>query len=201
MHLLRQHRHDVRPAPAARSRRCSRRSRRHCGQQLGAVSLQVEQALRCAGVALVGNVVGAACKGVDGPHRRTQGRLDLQAYRAELLAAVAPAAPAATPAAGGWRWPHIMPVLAQQVQVWQLPQEPLLHLLDAFEQDVRRTASGQWYADLPELLGYCSRSANPVGRLLLHLYGVRDERSLQQSDAICSALQPVSYTHLTLPTN
>ena len=128
----------------------------------------------------------------EGNASAAQRLLDLQAYRAELLAAVAPAASAATPAAG-LRWPHIMPALAQQVHAWQLPLEPLLHLLDAFEQDVRRTASGQLYADLPELLGYCSRSANPVGRLLLHLYGVSDERSLQQSDAICSALQLINF--------
>ena len=128
----------------------------------------------------------------EGSAGAAQRLLDLQAYRAELLAAVAPAASAATPAAG-LRWPHIMPALAQQVHAWQLPLESLLHLLDAFEQDVRRTASGQLYADLPELLGYCSRSANPVGRLLLHLYGVRDERSLQQSDAICSALQLINF--------
>ena len=48
---------------------------------------------------------------------------------------------------------------------------PLLHdLLDAFEQDVRQPR----YADRAELLDYCRRSANPVGRLLLHLYGVDD---------------------------
>jgi phytoene/squalene synthetase len=43
------------------------------------------------------------------------------------------------------------------------------------------------------LLAYCRLSANPVGRLLLHLYGVRDELSLQQSDQICSALQLINF--------
>ena len=42
------------------------------------------------------------------------------------------------------------------------------------------------YADRAELLDYCRRLANPVGLLLLHLYGVADERSLRRSDAICT---------------
>ena len=52
---------------------------------------------------------------------------------------------------------------------------PLLaDLLDAFEQDVVKTRDRAGYADRAELLDYCRRSANPVGRLLLHLYGVHD---------------------------
>jgi phytoene/squalene synthetase len=43
------------------------------------------------------------------------------------------------------------------------------------------------------VLDYCKRSANPVGRLLLHLYGVRDLDSLTQSDAICTALQLINF--------
>ena len=150
----------------------------------------------------------------EGSASAAQRLLDLQAYRAELLLALglpaqagstgpASAAPATLsrttstcPAQGhtaASRWPHIMQPLAQQVRAWNLPLEPLLHLLDAFEQDVRRTASGQPYADLPDLLDYCSHSANPIGRLLLHLYGVRDEISLRQSDAVCSALQLINF--------
>src|SRR3989344_2045239 len=44
-----------------------------------------------------------------------------------------------------------------------------------------------------ELLDYCRRSANPVGRLLLHLYGVTDAQALQESDAICTALQLINF--------
>jgi phytoene/squalene synthetase len=66
-------------------------------------------------------------------------------------------------------------------------------LLLAFEQDVHCTASGHWYADHTELLDYCSRSANPIGRLLLHLYGVSDAEALDESDAICSALQLINF--------
>jgi len=154
----------------------------------------------------------------EGNASAAQRLLDLQAYRAELLHALgvpgqagstcadparAAAAPLfnatsgttgpAAPEAAATRWPHLMQPLAQQVRAWQLPLEPLLHLLDAFEQDVRRTASGQPYADLSDLLDYCSRSAKPIGRLLLHLYGVRDEPALRQSDAICSALQLINF--------
>jgi phytoene/squalene synthetase len=47
--------------------------------------------------------------------------------------------------------------------------------------------------DRAELLDYCARSANPVGRLLLHLYRVGDALSLRQSDAICSSLQLINF--------
>src|SRR5690606_6347968 len=71
---------------------------------------------------------------------------------------------------------------------------PLLHdLISAFEQDVRHTASGHRYADTAELLDYCRLSANPVGRLLLHLWGVSDTGSLERSDRICSALQLINF--------
>jgi squalene synthase HpnC len=62
-------------------------------------------------------------------------------------------------------------------------------LLDAFEQDVRNPI----YADRAVLLDYCRRSANPVGRLLLHLYGIDDVSALRQADAVCSALQLVNF--------
>ena len=65
----------------------------------------------------------------------------------------------------------------------------LAHLLSAFEQDVVKTR----YASQAELLDYCRRSANPVGRLLLHLYTVTEAQSLAQSDCICTALQLVNF--------
>ena len=62
--------------------------------------------------------------------------------------------------------------------------------LDAVRRPARRVRAGrrqQRYADRAELLDYCRRSANPIGRLLLHLYGVADAASLRTSDAICTA--------------
>ena len=57
----------------------------------------------------------------------------------------------------------------------------------------RRTRCRRATPIAPQLLDYCRRSANPIGRLLLHLYGVADARSLAQSDAICSALQLANF--------
>ncbi len=91
------------------------------------------------------------------------------------------------------RWPGVFNPLAQVMQDFSLPSAPLLDLLNAFEQDVRFTAVGSRYLNDTELLDYCSRSANPVGRLLLHLYGVSDEVSLAQSDQICTALQLINF--------
>ena len=107
---------------------------------------------------------------------------DLALYRLDLQATAAGAAPSP-------RWQPIFLALGQVMQRFALPL-PLLHaLLDAFEQDVRDPD----YADRAALLDYCSLSANPVGRLLLHLQAIDDSASLQQSDAICSALQLINF--------
>ncbi len=107
---------------------------------------------------------------------------DLAAYRADLLA-VAQGQPASP------RWPQVFGRVQDALREHALPVPLLLDLLSAFEQDVVK----QRYTDSAELLDYCRRSANPIGRLLLHLYGVDDARSLAQSDAICSALQLANF--------
>lgn len=91
------------------------------------------------------------------------------------------------------RWSPVFEPLRAAVQEFSLPTEPLFDLLDAFRQDVEKTRDRAGYADRAELLDYCRRSANPVGRLLLHLYGVGDAESLRRSDAICSALQLINF--------
>ncbi|RMW98778.1 squalene synthase HpnC [Allofranklinella schreckenbergeri] len=90
-------------------------------------------------------------------------------------------------------WQPIMAAVHDSIARFGLPQQHFEALLDAFEQDVRKTGTGHGYADRAELLDYCARSANPVGRLVLHLHGVDDETSLQQSDAICTALQLINF--------
>jgi len=70
-----------------------------------------------------------------------------------------------------------------------LPIAPLYDLLDAFTQDVTRRR----YSDGADLLDYCRRSANPVGRLLLHLFGQTTDADLTQSDHICTALQLINF--------
>jgi phytoene synthase len=75
------------------------------------------------------------------------------------------------------------------VREHDLPLEPFRDLLDAFAQDVTKTR----YADYAELLDYCRRSANPVGRLLLHLFKRSCDTDLRQSDAICTSLQLINF--------
>lgn len=111
---------------------------------------------------------------------------DLAAYRADLQAIAAAAPPSA-------RWSAVFAPLAAVLQRHHLPVGLLDDLLSAFVQDVQKTAAAAGYADRAELLDYCCRSANPVGRLLLHLYGVSDAQALQQSDAICTALQLINF--------
>jgi squalene synthase HpnC len=70
-----------------------------------------------------------------------------------------------------------------------LPLQPFRDLVDAFRQDVTKKR----YANFTELMDYCRRSANPVGRLLLHLFKRTTDSELQQSDAVCSALQLINF--------
>ena len=79
--------------------------------------------------------------------------------------------------------------LKRAIAAHQLPVALLDDLLLAFEQDLHQSR----YADRQELLAYCRRSANPVGRLLLHLYGVSGADQLRQSDDICTALQLINF--------
>jgi squalene synthase HpnC len=75
------------------------------------------------------------------------------------------------------------------VRAYDLPLQPFFDLLDAFSQDVTKSR----YADFAEVMEYCRRSADPVGRLMLHLYGTARDENLLQSDAICSALQLINF--------
>ena len=112
-----------------------------------------------------------------------QARLDeLAAYRADLMATAAGLPPSP-------RWVPVFAQLSPQLARFELPVNLLADLLSAFEQD----AVKQRYADEAELLDYCRRSANPVGRLLLHLYGIQDAASLHMSDDICTALQLINF--------
>jgi squalene synthase HpnC len=79
--------------------------------------------------------------------------------------------------------------LGQMIGEWKLPFRPFYDLIDAFSQDVVKTR----YANYGEVLDYCNRSANPIGRLLLHLYGKSTPHNIQLSDNICSALQIINF--------
>jgi hydroxysqualene synthase len=106
----------------------------------------------------------------------------LAAYRADLHACAV-----GQPVSG--QWSTVFSALGLAISRHALPLPLLDALLDAFEQDMHNPR----YANRAQLLAYCARSANPVGRLLLHLYQVNDEASLTQSDAICSALQLINF--------
>jgi phytoene synthase len=79
--------------------------------------------------------------------------------------------------------------VARIVRAHGLPLPLFNDLLDAFSQDVIKKR----YASFIEVSDYCRRSANPVGRLLLHLFKRTAEADLRASDAICSALQLINF--------
>lgn len=79
--------------------------------------------------------------------------------------------------------------LAGEIRAYALPMQPFYDLLDAFSQDVVKKR----YDDYDELLGYCRRSANPVGNLLLHLYEQATPVNIAYSDAVCTALQLINF--------
>ncbi|UYO92598.1 squalene synthase HpnC [Pollutimonas sp. M17] len=113
-------------------------------------------------------------------------RLELLAgYRAALrdIAGQALSLPDGDP-----RKPVFAP-LAETIRQYELPLEPFFDLLSAFEQDVGTTR----YDDDGQLRDYCRRSANPVGRIMLHLYGKSGQANLAGSDAICTGLQLTNF--------
>jgi squalene synthase HpnC len=79
--------------------------------------------------------------------------------------------------------------LADTIYRYRLPVDLFRDLLSAFRQDVSKTR----YADFSEIMDYCRRSANPVGRLMLYLTGQLSEDRLIMSDAVCSALQLINF--------
>ena len=113
----------------------------------------------------------------DDPHDVRLSKLSV--YRAEL-ARIARGEPPQAP---------LFRDLANIVREYRLPLGLFGDLLDAFTQDVTKKR----YANFAELLDYCRRSANPVGRLLLHLFKRTSEHDLAGSDAVCSALQLVNF--------
>jgi phytoene synthase len=75
--------------------------------------------------------------------------------------------------------------LGETVRRLDIPKELLRDLLSAFRQDTVKSRYETW----EELLDYCRRSANPVGRLVLLVFGYREEALLPLSDHICTGLQ------------
>jgi len=81
------------------------------------------------------------------------------------------------------------PGLAEAIRRHALPPDLFHDLLSAFRQDVTTTR----YPVYADVLDYCRRSANPIGRLVLHVYGAAAGANLAHSDAICTGLQLVNF--------
>lgn len=79
--------------------------------------------------------------------------------------------------------------LAPVIRDYKLDIALFRALISAFKQDLTKTR----YADFDELLDYCSRSANPVGRLMLCLYRADTEENRRMSDKICTSLQLINF--------
>jgi squalene synthase HpnC len=84
---------------------------------------------------------------------------------------------------------EIFLALGASIRACSLPVELLENLLSAFRQDVTVTRYRTW----AEVLDYCRRSANPVGRLVLRIAGYRQPSLDLWSDAICTALQLTNF--------
>jgi len=106
----------------------------------------------------------------------------LQAFRADLQATLN-----GTSCQPEHEW--IFLPLADTIKKCRVPQTLFFDLLSAFEQDIVQSR----YTSFDEVLDYCSRSANPIGRLVLHLHDYREEKLHQMSDCICTALQLANF--------
>lgn len=90
--------------------------------------------------------------------------------------------------------PGFEEALFDTIKVNNLSSVYFYHLLTAFKQDVCKKT----YDNFADLLNYCRYSANPVGRLILELYGIRNENAFLLSDKICTALQLTNFYQDTL---
>lgn len=118
----------------------------------------------------------------DGPTPE-QRLADLNAFETELIAA----AQGHTLSRPEWTW--IFVALADTMQQCDLPMTLFTDLLSAFKQDVTTLL----YPTFNDVLDYCRRSANPIGRLVLLLHGYRDQERFAWSDQICTALQLANF--------
>jgi squalene synthase HpnC len=110
----------------------------------------------------------------------------LEAYRTELhRIGIEPG----QALAGDPRLASVFQPLASTIATYQLPITPFYDLISAFEQDI----SVKRYDNYENLLDYCARSANPVGRLMLHLYSAATPENIREADAICTGLQLVNF--------
>ena len=84
--------------------------------------------------------------------------------------------------------------LSNTIEEKKLTSQYFFDLLSAFKQDVTKSR----YANFDEVLHYCNRSANPVGRFILELFDIRNEQANEHSDKICTALQLTNFLQDTV---
>lgn len=115
-------------------------------------------------------------EGKDTPEQRTH---NIQAMQDSLLSIINHVA----------QQDKLFIALADTINQHQLSISLFQDLLSAFSQDINTHR----YANYAQVLDYCQRSANPIGRLMLHLHRQATAENIQQSDAICSALQLINF--------
>jgi hydroxysqualene synthase len=126
----------------------------------------------------------------DAPLELRNARLD--EWLARLDAAVHGGGPPASTVLGAdmaEMAPAVFTALGATVRECALPPALFEDLVSAFRQDTTVARYATW----PDLLDYCRRSANPVGRLVLRIGGWRDPELDEASDAVCSALQLTNF--------
>lgn len=89
----------------------------------------------------------------------------------------------------GKAYSPIFIALMNTINECKIPKEPLENLLKAFKQDVIKNR----YTNFNEVLDYCKNSANPIGRLVLLVFGINDDTLFALSDSICTALQLTNF--------
>ena len=83
----------------------------------------------------------------------------------------------------------VFTALAQTIQRHNIPQQPFDNLITAFERDQHLSR----YDTFEQVIDYCTKSADPVGRIVLYMCGYRDAHRQQLSDKICTALQLINF--------
>lgn len=83
----------------------------------------------------------------------------------------------------------VMIALKETIDQFHIPRKPFLDLIAAFQQDQRL----QRYETFEQLLDYCSKSANPVGRIVLYLCERHTDANVEMSDQVCTGLQLINF--------
>jgi squalene synthase HpnC len=83
----------------------------------------------------------------------------------------------------------LMVRLADTIAACELPRAPFIRLIDANRADQRVRSYERW----EDLVGYCELSANPIGELVLRVFGVATEQRIAWSNSVCTALQVIEH--------